>query len=266
MGPKKSIRMRIDQIQETFCVRKDLNQDRVLMFMQVMEDGGIIEPIEVSEDSLELVDGRHRLQAHRECGCHEIECVLIAQRPRSELIARAFMANSDAPLPMTAGDILTTMKLLIGEGLIRRQVVQLLESTKYPLPTLRRYYDDAKKQLQEQLLRKAAHAVSEDELTTAQAAEKYKVDLEKLREFLSGKRRKAKAGVSGIKGNLSSQFNSHAHSVSMTLGKLGEKFQDGELTVKQGREILDHAERLMKRSLKMCETKRKRFEMIVKDE
>ena len=111
-------------------------------------------------------------------------------------------------------------------------------------------------------LQRATEAVTEGGLNIKQAAEQYQVDAEKLKEVLSGHKRKTKNGVAEVQKHLSRFYNSIGTKNARMIRSLIEKFQDGDVTEKQMKELFAHIERLQKKSARVTADWKSRFEAV----
>jgi transposase-like protein len=132
-----------------------------------------------------------------------------------------------------------------------------------PASLARKYATEVKSRMNRAQLQRAADAVTEGGLTVSKAAEQYEVDPEKLKDVLSGHKRKSKNGVVEAQRRLSQQYNSVGTKNARLIKSLIEKFQDGDVNQKQMVEIFKHIERLQKNSAKVTADWKKRFEATV---
>ena len=97
-------------------------------------------------------------------------------------------------------------------------------------------------------------------LTVSKAAEQYAVDVNKLKETLSGTRRKHKQGIVEIQRSISQNHRSLSHKNAVLVRNLLDKFEDGDVSEKQVCSIFTHIEQLQKRSNRNVLDWKKRFE------
>lgn len=226
-------------------VRKALDQDRVLFLAELIENGvKMTDPIEITKDS-EIVDGRHRKEAYELNGKKEVEVRVLDFSNRVEMISYAYKANAGGAKPPTAADTEHTIMLLLS---MKESVKKIGESLGLPPNVARKYIADVKSRMDRAHLQRAAAAVTDGGLTVAKAAEQYEVDPERLKEILSGKRRKSKSGIQDLHRGLTTLYKSVSSRNAATLRGLIEKYQDGDVTEKQVREILDHLKDLQRQS------------------
>jgi hypothetical protein len=135
------------------------------------------------------------------------------------------------------------------------------EALGLPAKMVRTYIDTIDSKRKRQVLMSAISAVTDDGLTVAKAAEQYGVDLQRLKDELSGRRKKkGQNGVGEMSAELTSSFKSIGNSTAALLRKAVQKFDDGDLTAGQVLGLFEDVERLQKLAAKAVADRRKRFE------
>lgn len=263
MSMKRLGKRRVDlaDLKTNLFVRAELDIDRAIMLAGIIENGGKIDDdIDVTEE-FEIVDGRHRKEAYELAKVQKVDVNLLSFESREEMIAYAYNANSGGSLPPTAKDTEHTVMLLLEEGLGHKRIGELIG---LPTSLARRYVNEIKsKQARTQLL-KAVKAVADDGLTAVQSAEKYGVDLTKLKEEISGKKRKSKSGVAEIQREFTNRYRTLGHRTTQILRRLREKLEDGDVKVKQVKEIFKHLASLQARHNRSLTDAWTRFEEVIK--
>ncbi|MDD4467030.1 MAG: hypothetical protein PHQ08_01085, partial [Candidatus Pacebacteria bacterium] len=94
------------------------------------------------------------------------------------------------------------------------------------------------------------------------AAEKYNVEPEKVKEVLFGRKKKLKVGIPEIQGNLTKSHKSLSQKNASLMRSILEKYEDGDITESQAREIFVHIEQLQKRASRAIADWKKRFEAL----
>lgn len=233
----------IADVKKDFYVRKQLDDERVLMFAALYESGAKVPPIVINEDNV-LIDGRHRLEAREYLDFKNIEAEVREITDKVKLITEAFRSNVGGPLPPTLQDTEQTIEMLLELGETRKSIAKHL---RMPPAMIRKLVGNVQSRLARKKLQAAASSVTEGGLTVVKAAEQYKVDIDALKETLSPRRNK-KHGIPEIQRQLTSTYKSVSIKNSKLCKSLLEKFEDGDLTEKQTREILDHLSTLTRQT------------------
>lgn len=247
---------KIKELKQNLFVRKAIDPDRALFFAELIQAGEKIKPIWVNVEGT-IIDGRHRVEGHELCDKAEIECEVFNVTDEKVMVVMAFKANLDGPLPPTSEDIEHTITKLIDLGESKRQIADLLG---LPASMARKFVKQVESKALRAKLQRAADAVTDGGLTLVKAAEQYEVPEEKVKELLSGRRKKSKSGIAEVRRNFTKLYQSvglkHAHAIR----KLLEQFEDGDVTPKQVHDIFGHMENLQKESGRRLTDWRRRFE------
>lgn len=240
-------------------VRRVLNQDHALFLAELLDNGTKLPPIKVAlvDEKYIVIDGRHRIEAHELCKLTEIRVEICQVRDQAELIAEAYRSNVGGPLPPTAEDTEHTIVQLLDGGTTQRDIIKLL---RLPAGMARRYIKSVQSKMTRSKIQKAADAITEGGLTVAKAAEQYGIEPEKLKQSLSGHRRRHKQGVAEIQSGLTKLYKSLSLRNAALLRNLLEKLEDADVTSRQVTEIFDHLESLQKKSARSVADWKKRFE------
>ena len=252
------MKVKISDLKKILFVRIGLNQDHALQLADLVENGVELSPIKITKDGV-VVDGRHRIEAHELCQKTEIEAEIVeVVGGEAGLLAAGFKYNFGGSLPPTTADTEHTIQLLLDCGASKKAVADMLG---LPVSLTRKYIAQIESKIKRQKLQRAVTAVTEGGLTAAQAAEKHGVEPESLKETLSGHRKKAKReGIEEIQRSLTTTHKSLSQKNAALIRDLLIKFEDGDVTAKQVREVLVHIEGLQKRSASSVADWRKRFE------
>jgi hypothetical protein len=243
----KIVELPLSEVKVTFYVRRALDDDRVILFGEIYEQGGQLPPIKVTRDTHQLIDGRHRVAACELINRATIECELVPEADKVHLIAEAFRANSDGALPPSREDIAHTIRLLIEEKV---SVTKIVETLPFPASLVRRYVTNVKSDLKKRQFKKALGAVADGDVSVTEAAVQYNVEEKKLRESIRGAKKRGKAGVAETNGTLTSMFRSHSQKISKVTKRVVEAVADHEMTPEQGREVMEHIAQLIERMTK----------------
>ncbi|MBS3903160.1 MAG: hypothetical protein KGZ30_02155 [Anaplasmataceae bacterium] len=258
MATKKKTRMMlISDLETNLFVRDSLDQDHALMLAELYEAGIELPPIQVAKGKI-VVDGRHRIEARQLALKKDIEVEDIDLVDETEIIAAAYRANVGGSLPPKRQDTEHTICLLLQRGQSQKSIAELLS---VPPSLARRYVKEVQSRMSRAKLQRAASSVTDGGMTVAKAAETHGVDSAKLKEILSGRRRKKTWGVAEIKAQLSLSYKSNGLKTAAAVRKLIEKFEDGDVTARQVADMLDHVEKLQRKAARAIADWRKRFEL-----
>ena len=249
--------VKLADINTDLFVRKELDWDWIAELAEILGGGGKFHTLMKVTPDLRLIEGRHRKEAFEINNVAEVECEFVDVASRIEFIAEAFRSNVGGAKPPTQADIAHTVELLLAEGVAKRQIAEILPGL--PPSMVRKYIADVQRQMERSKLTRAMSAVTDGGLTVAKAAEQYGVDSEKLREYLGGARKKTKQGLAEFRRALSLSFKSSSQKNAAALRKIIEKFEDGDFTEKQARELFAHMEHLQKVATRKTVDWKKRF-------
>lgn len=232
-----SIKIPLAELQVTFNVRKELNQDHVLFLAELYDSGVELPPLQVT-DTNEIIEGRHRKSALELAGRKEADCIVVKLDSRVEMIAESFKANVGGALPPSRDDIEHTIALLLEQGVNRKTLLTLLP---FPAELLGKYIDVVKERILSANIRCAARAVIEEGLTVAQAAKKYGVTVDKLKAHMRSKAKEPKKyDPAALKSTISSKYHSLQASVSKQFSTLLDAYDAGEIPPIVLHEIGEH--------------------------
>lgn len=260
MGKKNAVLLPISDIKTTFYVRRELNEENVIQFMELYQANAELPPVKVVRGTMELQEGRHRMAALERIGRKNVECELVEAKPRPDLIVEAFGFNVGGALPPTRSDITFTMKQLIEGGTSTAFITKSFEKF-YPPSMVRRYMRDAQSEVSKAKLTRAVTAVARSGSTVPVAAAEFDVDEEELRDELSGKRskRKKEGSYGEVKSVITRSYRGNGVRVGHMIGKVLEKFEDGVYTAAQAESVFSHIDKLHEQSGKSIAQRRARF-------
>ena len=252
----------IDSIEEKFFVRTKLDEDRVLQFADLYQAGQEMPPIHRSKNgdngSFILVYGRHRKAALELLDIKEVECEIITSAPLGELIIKAFNENYGGPMPPTKDDIEHTIQLLVDQGVSQNKII---ESMPFPASLGRKFLKSIKDKRAKAELRRALFAVSDGNHTANEAAEKFGVPLDKLKEELGGGRKRRKSNTEVMLRGATFQFKSASQKNAHLLKNTIDNFEDGEITEDQARAVFERVGNCIKQMRKAFDGWQKRFDV-----
>lgn len=253
---RNRIEMRkISDLQVNLFVRQSLDQDRVFYLAQLIENGTELAPIQVQDDGV-VIDGRHRKEAYELLNRTEIMCEIVPTMTRTEQIAAAYRANTGNALPPTQADTEHTIGLLLDAKQSVKHIAMMLQM---PVGMARRYVHTVQSKKTRQRLVQAAHAVTDSDMTVAQAVAHFEVDKVKLQEMLSGRRKKQKAGYSELQRTITKQYRSLGMKNAALFRSLSAKFSDADITAAQVLDIIEHLESAQRSHVRKLADFRKRF-------
>jgi hypothetical protein len=259
MVKKKIVMVLLSELSEDFYVRQQLDEEHALFLAGLIEDGVNLPPITITAD-YQVIDGRHRITAHDLLGLDKIKAEMIETADKVELIATAYRCNTGGALPPTKEDTEHTIRLLLENRVSKTKIRELLE---LPSSLGRKWVDNVQSKMNRQKTMAAMDAITDGGLNARQAADKYGVPLEKLKEALSGRKKKSKTdGISGMKRDLTQRYRSVGVQNGGTLGRLLKLVEDGDVSPKQAKVIIAHLERLQAQSAGKVGEWRKRFEAL----
>lgn len=250
--------IKLKDLQTNLFVRRALNHDHVLFLAELIENGVKLPPIKITREGT-VVDGRHRIEAHELNNLDEIAFDYEDADSEIELIAKAYQSNIGGSLPPTPQDTEHTVMLLLERGEAMKRIGDLLG---LPAGMARRYVAEVKSKTARAKLQRAVAAVTDGGLTVTRAAEQYDVDHGKLKEALSGRKREVKWGIAEVQRNLTKSYRSAAQKNAALIRGLLEKYEDGDVTSRQVRDIIRHIEQLQKRANRSILDWEKRFDAL----
>jgi hypothetical protein len=262
-GKKDVILLPVADLKMKFDVRKSLNEDRVLLFMELYESENSVPPIEVVHGTMEIHDGRHRKAALDYLGRKHAECVLVEPMEFVDQLMDAFAKNvSDSPFPPTRSDITFVMKQLLEAGTSNAQVQKRFEAF-YKPSHVRKLLKDAHANLINAKMARAKQAVAHGGMTVKEAAVEHGVEPERLQDEITGLKKRRKATSTGdIKVEISNRHRGNsAHNIAVFRDLL-DKFEDGEISEKSVLEVLLHVQRLNTDAAKRVSSWIERFESL----
>jgi len=235
----------VAELKMVFDVRRTLNEDRVLHFMELYEAGVSLPPIEVIRGTMHIHDGRHRKAALDHLDRKSAECVLIEPMEFVDGLIDAFAKNvSDAPFPPSRLDIIFVMRQLLEAGTPNAQVQRRFEAFYRP-SSVRDLLKEAHSSIASANMSRAKLAVAHGGLTVKEAAEKHGVAPETLQTEISGVKKKRKAtSVSDLKREISNRHRGNTQKTVGIIRGLLDKFEDGEISEQSVLEVLLHIQHL----------------------
>jgi ParB-like chromosome segregation protein Spo0J len=249
---KKIKKIKLSEVKDSFVVRISLKRDHVDYLRNLVETGIELDPLLVSEEDNELIDGRHRKQAYTELGITEVRCELKKFNSTSDKIIAALRANVGGSLPPTPADINHTMEILLASGESRKSIIEKMsETVGFPKKLIQNHLDNVQSHMAKARLIKAVNAVASNGKTVHEAAAEYGVKLETLQRNLSGKVDTNTTNVKQLKSHLSQQYGSLNKSIAANLSQVIRELKDGVIESEDAEDIMQHVNKLAAR-FKIC--------------
>lgn len=250
-------RVKLADLKTDYFVRKGLDQDWALYIGELMEQGVKFPNIIVTAD-LQVIDGRHRLEAFSLLNIEEILVEIDESiTTEADLIAAAYKANTGGSKPPSKEDTEHTVMMLLDRKETISNIATLLG---LPANLTRNLAKLIKAKTNKQKLARAMDAVATGGLTVAKAAELHGVEPDRLKDQISGKRKKKAAlGIPEILANISTQYKGQGSRNAAVIRKLMNMLEDGEVTEKQVIKVIDHVQASLKQQQRSLEGWRKRL-------
>lgn len=251
--------VKVTDLKVDLFVRKELKHDWALQLGELISAGVVMkDKIRVTEDMV-ILDGRHRKEAYELAGVKEIEVEIVRVSSELEFISEAYRANTGGSMPPTKEDTEHVVALLLNRGESMKRIAEILA---LPTSVARKYATDVKSRMRRANMQRAIESITEGGLNVSKAADQYGVDLDELKAQIYGVRKK-KALTNGI-GEMHRQLSFNQRSASQKtanlLRTLLNRFEDGDVTEKQVRDIIDDISRAQKRGVKVLSEWVKRFD------
>lgn len=259
MVTAKSIK--IESIVISFFVRKYLDEARVNQLIKLIEGKVQLPPIRLWHNGrtgkYEVIDGRHRLEAHKRLDFTHIGATMVAEPDFAQRVGMAVSANSSGPLTATDEDFEVALQALLDANVSVRRILEV-----FPLPksyTVKCIHN-VKSKLYKAAVTLAVDAILNRGLTVAQAAREYKVESAAIKERINGTRKIGKDAVTDFTGGFTHRFRSFGKRNSDDCKKLIEAYDLGNLTPDQVRGIFKSIVRSAKNATSTLEDYQQRFE------
>ncbi len=245
---KKIVRKLLESLREDFIVRLELNREHIEHLKDLIGANVELDPLLVSEDDDEIIDGRHRKAAYIELGIKEVDCEVRKFDSQADKIVEALRRNVGGALPPTPSDISHTMQILLTAGESRKSIIEKVSTTVgFPKKLVQKHLDEVQSQLHKARLKKAIAAVTTHGKTVHEAAAEFGVKLETLQRNLAGKVDQNGTNVQQLKSYLSQQYTKLTLVSGQNLSRVIRGLKDGVLTTDDAQEIIIHVIKLKHR-------------------
>lgn len=251
-------RVSLADLKVNMFVREELDHDHVLYL------AGLIDANVKMKDNIwatpehHMIAGRHRKEAYELAGHKEVDVDIYVPDNELDHIAAAYKENTGGSKPPTISDTEHTIGLMIERGASARSIAELLG---LPGSLTRKYVAEVKSKLDRAKLVRAATAVTEGNLTVQKAAEQFGADPEKLKELLSGSRKREKRGngIAEMQRALTKLYRGAGQKNSVLCRRLIEKFEDADMSSKEVLAVFSHLEKLQAGSARAIAEWKTRF-------
>ena len=238
-GQKDVVLLPVADLIVRYDVRKNFNEDRIILLAELYQSGAEVPPIEVVRGTMEIHDGRHRKSALELLGRKHAQCILVEQMEFFDQLTDAFGKNmSDSPFPPMRIDVIYVMKQLLEAGASNADIQKKFEQY-YKPSHVKTFLKDAHGAVGKANMAKAKHAVAHLGATLADAAKDHKVKVDQLRaEIIGVKKVGLKSDdISDIKANITNRNRGNTNKNVAIIRRTFERFEDGELSEKNVLEI-----------------------------
>ena len=237
-------RVLVADVKEDFNPRVEVDEDRMLQFALLLEEGKDLGRPIVWKSRMLVVDGRTRISAHRYLDRNEMDVIFREYNSMEDALVDAYVANvSQGPKPPTEADTRHTIKLLLRGGFGREKIAERLAVQGIlPVKHLRRFVEEVAKDEETRKINTAVNAVLDNDLTLVQAATQYEVPLDRLKETF--KRRKKGTQDEGsfakLRNQVSVDVSSHLRFLGHVRSTAAESFEKAQLSEAEVVELLLH--------------------------
>jgi hypothetical protein len=198
------------------------------------ESNADVKPIIVTTE-LELIDGRHRVEALRRLGRVHVKAFIAKTRNKIENIMESVRANAGGALPPTQQDFEHAIELLINQGMKKHEVVD-----QFPLPkkVTDKYYTAVMNKIYKRKVGRAIEEIIKGEMTVLAAAEKYKVKPEDLRDMIANRKERG-INVPAAMGNMETRVRGLSAAITKQASMLVAKYADAEVDAEDMKRYAD---------------------------
>tara|TARA_Y100000310_G_scaffold345356_1_gene464099 strand:- start:2850 stop:3854 length:1005 start_codon:yes stop_codon:yes gene_type:complete len=225
--------VKLEDLAIPFYIRTHVDPDRASFFRTMRESGEHIDPILVTEETLQVIDGRTRKLGVEQAGAKKINVVFCAEADKETLIAAALLCNApaNASLPSTEGDVLLAMELMMDEGVSKMKIRgYVMQATGFAPTHIRKLMKTIEKRDEAKRIKKARQEVSK-EVPMKEAADNHGVTLQKLKDAIAGKKTKVKSAnlLDGPKAAITTTATRAGRSFGQNFGTAVKHFKDDEI-------------------------------------
>lgn len=253
------MRMKRKDLTHFAYVRIARDDDRVLEFAELMQNGVNFPPILVAQSTVPeinnaIVDGRHREGAYELINVEDVEVKTVVVNSVEDFISLAYKENSGGALPPTREDTEHVVGMLVRARASKKSIADRLG---IPVGIAGKYIESVKSKVRRANMIQARLSVA-DGMSVVEAAEKYDVPIDVLKAELGGHRRKT-SDFADRQRKLTFNYKSAAATTAALMRALRDDLEEGDISREQVRSVLNHIRQLLKSAMRTTEDWEKRL-------
>jgi hypothetical protein len=251
-----------------FSVRMKIDSDRVKFIEeQILSSDPSLRPLLVCEtpDSPDgrygIIDGRHRFQAYQNLRYDAVPVIVSREKDMAKLMVMALAANLDgAPqLPPNMGDIHQGVRNLVSEGKSDQWIQSELRG-KLTVKTISKATQWARSNRTKGLIRQAANYRDDQDCSYAEAAKKFDVSVDALKDFVSKKKHTGEHMNAEFAKDVSSLNQTYGNGLASLLQRVTEAYRDGLIQEDDAKRVAQRVSDYRHRIEVQCSTFEKRLD------
>lgn len=247
-------RRRLADLKTDHFVRVALDHNRVIEFAVLMEKGVQFPAIIISPDN-QVIDGRHRREAHLLVGTEEVDVIVRTEvKTVIDIYVEGFKSNDKSALPHTKEDREHVIRKLLELGAPRAKISQMLD---VPESLANDWIAKVVAVDKQAAIKRAIRAIANDNISIEEAAKRFRIKVKDVQKALETKSSRV-SGYGEIKKNLTNIAKSNSKKLGEQIRRATDAFRDGDMTKEELFDIISHAERLVARSSNNLTDKRNR--------
>lgn len=252
----KEVQIDISKLKINRFVREIKDPDYVLLLAELYESGQPMEPIVITT-SLEVVDGRNRIEASILACRTTVNAIIVSDMEKKELLVTAMNANMGGSRPPTNKDVIFSIEALLRAGATGKWIV---DNTRMPRQVTEKYLFTARRNLMSIQIVKARQAMAERLLTVEEAATEFGVTLPRLKSEITGKRFRDGINIaSQLKSGITHRNKSDSQRNTTAFKAAIHAYREGDMTKEQVMAFFDEIEHHGNLSVKAAADFRDRF-------
>lgn len=253
------MKMKRNALRHFAYVRIARDDDRVLEFAELIQNGTVFPPIlvaqsRISEINNAIVDGRHREGAYELNDVEEVEVDTVVVDSVEAFISLAYKKNSGGALPPTREDTEHVVAMLVE---IKASKKSIAERLGIPVGIAGKYIESVKSKIRRANMIQARLSVA-DGTSVVEAAEEHNVPIEDLKAELGGNRRKT-SDLADKQRRLTVNYKSAAATTAALMRTLRDDLEEGDVSRAQVKSVIDHIRQLLKSATRAVDDWEKRL-------
>ena len=240
----------LTDIRLDFFCREKLDEQRVLHFMDLLDAGLELPPLEVVRNGskYDLVAGHHTYAAFERLGVMHANCVIL-NCGSSEAYVRAVQSNAnDQPLPMSPRDDAFALVEMLDRGCSKDQITRAFQHL--PKTLFARRLKIAKDRIHRRKIREAAsYAKRKSEEDLSEVAKKFKISLASLKLMMDSE--DTIFGLTQLKGRMTEKGSLFKNVIRSGFQRLRVASHEGQVTHSQLANVVNHVESILA-EIKRC--------------